>query len=50
MAAKKDNKKATVYKYEIMLKDGNIIYRDNLDEDAIKSYEGRGHKVKKVGA
>lgn len=44
--AKKDAEK--VYEYEITLKDGVVIKRKELTEDSIKSYEDRGHKVKKV--
>ena len=43
-----DNKKKKEYQYEISLKDGRVIYRKELEDDHIKSYEDRGHKVKKV--
>ena len=43
---KKVEKKVTSYK--ITKSNGNVIYRDNLENQEIKVYESKGHKVEEV--
>ena len=43
---KKVEKKIT--KYKITKENGNVIYRDNLENQEIKMYESKGSKVEGV--